>query len=74
MDELILIENNNSFLQHIVSPLGNRFSFKELCGLHYFLRVEVISVKKGFFFFFLSQNYYVHDLLIGLKMDGAQDV
>lgn len=33
-----------------------------------------LSQLKKVFFFFLSQNYYVHDLLIGLKMDGARDV
>ena len=71
VDDLILTDNNNRFLQYVVKSLGERFSLKKLNDLYYFLRVEVILVQQGLF---LSQNHYVHDLLIKLKMTGAKEV
>jgi hypothetical protein len=71
VDDLILTGNNNPFLQHVVTSLGETFSLKELSDLHYFLGVEVIPVQQGLF---LSQNRYIHDLLSRLNMTGAKTV
>jgi hypothetical protein len=71
VDDLILIGHNNTFLQHVVTSLGEIFSLKELNDLHYFLEVEVIPVQQGLF---LSQNRYIHDLLTRLNMAGAKVV
>jgi len=71
VDDLILTGNNTTFLQHVVTSLGETFSLKDLTDLHYFLGVEVIPVQQGLF---LSQNRYIHDLLIRLNMAGAKTV
>ena len=71
VDDLILTGNNNTFLQHVVTSLGETFSLKELSDLYYFLRVEVIPVQQGLF---LSQNHYIHDLLTRLNMASAKAV
>jgi hypothetical protein len=71
VDDLILIGHNNTFLQHVVTSLGETFSLKELNDLYYFLGVEVIPVQQGLF---LSQNHYIHDLLTRLNMAGAKVV
>jgi len=71
VDDLILTGNNTTFLQHVVTSLGETFSLKDLTDLHYFLGVEVIPVQQGLF---LSQNHYIHDLLIRLNMTGAKTV
>jgi histone deacetylase 1/2 len=71
VDDLILTGNNNTFLQHVVTSLGETFSLKELSDLYYFLGVEVIPVQQGLY---LSQNRYIHDLLTRLNMAGAKAV
>jgi hypothetical protein len=71
VDDLILIGNNNSFVQHVVNSLGATFSLKELSDLHYFLGVKVIPVQQGLF---LSQNRYIHDLFSRLNMASAKTI
>lgn len=71
VNDFVLTDNNNSFLDKFVSALSNRFSIKDLGSLHHFLGVEVIPVSTGLF---LSQHRHIHDLLQQFHMDGAKEV
>ena len=50
VDDLVIIGNNLCFVSEIVAQLGNRFSLKDMGQLNFFLGMEVISTKSGFFF------------------------
>ncbi|XP_016651035.1 PREDICTED: uncharacterized mitochondrial protein AtMg00810-like [Prunus mume] len=56
---------------HFIATLAYRFSIKYLGFLHYFLGVEVVPTTTGLF---LSQHYYIRDLLLKAKMDSAKEV
>ena len=71
MDDLVITSNNLCFVSEIVAQLGNRFSLKDMGQLHFFLGMEVISMKFGLF---LSQHKYIRDLLSKPNMLGAKDV
>ncbi|KAJ0844195.1 putative RNA-directed DNA polymerase [Helianthus annuus] len=71
VDDIVLTGNHNSFLQHIIRALSDKFSIKDLGMLHHFLGIEVISTKDGLF---LSQHAHVQNLLTKFKMDGAKPV
>ncbi|BBH07387.1 transposable element gene, partial [Prunus dulcis] len=63
--------NNSTLVAKFIQLLATRFSVKDLGSLHYFLGVEVLPTATGLF---LSQQKYIHDLLVNAKMDGAKAV
>uniref|UniRef100_A0A6N2KS64 Integrase catalytic domain-containing protein n=1 Tax=Salix viminalis TaxID=40686 RepID=A0A6N2KS64_SALVM len=71
VDDLILTGNSNCFLASFTEALSSRFSVKNLGALHYFLGVEVVSNFAGVF---LSQQKYIHDILIRTNMAEAKSV
>ena len=50
VDDLVITGNNLCFVFEIVAQLGNWFSLKDMGQLNFFLGMEVISTKSGFFF------------------------
>lgn len=71
VDDILLIGNNNVWLDQFVETLSAQFSLKDLRSLHHFLGVEVVSSASGIF---LSQSQYVIHILTQFKMDGAKEV
>ena len=71
VDDLLITGSDSASISQIIKHLSTRFSLKDLGSLHYFLGVEVFSVKQGLF---LSQHKYISDLLTRTKMDGAKTI
>ena len=71
VDDLILIGDNATKVNHFISILTPRFSIKDLGLLTYFLCVEVVPNKQGLL---LSQRRYIIDLLNQTKMQDAKTV
>ncbi|KAI5328775.1 hypothetical protein L3X38_028172 [Prunus dulcis] len=71
VDDLLITGNNSTLVAKFIQLLATRFSVKDLGSLHYFLGVEVLPTATGLF---LSQQKYIHDLLVNAKMDGAKAV
>jgi histone deacetylase 1/2 len=71
VDDLLITGSDSTSMSKIIKHLSTRFSLKDLSSLHYFLGVEVFSVKQGLF---LSQHKYIYDLLTCTNMDGAKTV
>ncbi|CAL8090397.1 unnamed protein product [Prunus armeniaca] len=68
-DDLLITGNNSSLVAKFIQLLATRFSVKDLGSLHYFLGVEVFPTATGLV---ISQQKYIHDLLVNTKMDGAK--
>ena len=68
VDDIIIIGNNPSAVQHFITLLSARFSLKDLGPLTYFLSVEVLSHPLGLI---LSQRRYIADLLARAVMTNA---
>lgn len=60
VDDIVIIGNNNQFLNGLIDQLGHTFSMKDLGPLHYFFGIEVHYQPHGLF---LSQTKYALDLL-----------
>ncbi|RVW51537.1 Retrovirus-related Pol polyprotein from transposon RE2 [Vitis vinifera] len=71
VDDLILIGDNATKVNHFIATLAQRFSIKDLGLLTYFLGVEVVPNKHGLL---LSQRRYILDLLTQTKMQDAKTV
>ncbi|CAL2247309.1 unnamed protein product [Prunus armeniaca] len=71
VDDLLITGNNSILVAKFIQLLVTRFSVKDLGSLHYFLGVEVLPTGTGLF---LSQQKYIHDLLVNAKMNGAKAV
>ena len=65
VDDLILIGDNATKVNHFIAILTQRFSIKDFGLLTYFLGVEVVPNKHGLL---LSQRQYIMDLLTQTKM------
>jgi len=71
VDDLVITDNDNTFVSSIVAQLGVAFSLKDMGPLHFFLGMEVIPSTDGLF---LSQHKYIHDILCKSNMLGAKEV
>lgn len=69
VDDILLTDNNPSFLSFLVSKMHSKFSMKELGLLNYFLG---ISVHTSSFGYFLSQTKYVTELLAKAGMSSCK--
>ena len=65
VDDIIIIGNNPSNVQHFITLISARFSLKDLGPLTYFLGVEILSHQHGLI---LSQRRYIADLLARAEM------
>lgn len=71
VDDIIVTGNQICGVQSIIDNLATRFSLKDLCPLHYFLGVEVLSYPGGLL---LSQQKYITDLLQEVNMQNCKGV
>ncbi|XP_026445409.1 uncharacterized protein LOC113346004 [Papaver somniferum] len=55
-------------MDHLIAALGRQFAIKDLGLLHFFLGAHAIQNSAGML---LSQKYYVSNMLVKTKMDGA---
>lgn len=69
--DIVLIGSNDTFLDHFVQTLANKFSIKYLSPLDHFLGIEVIPTPTGLF---LSQHHHIQYLLTQFHMDGAKEI
>ncbi|KAK1554205.1 hypothetical protein Q3G72_009233 [Acer saccharum] len=65
VDDVLLTENDDAFVQNLVEKLGQEFTIKDFGSLHYFLGVEVKPFSSGVF---LPQQKYTIDLLHKTQM------
>ena len=65
MDDIIITMSSSSVIQHVIHSFTSKFDIKDLGDLHYFLGIQITSMKSGLF---LSQFKYVDDLLHKTKM------
>ena len=56
VDDLIIIGSYSTSVAYFIQILSSQFSVKDMGALHYFLGVEVLSTKNGFF---VSQQKYI---------------
>ena len=66
-----IIGNDPLEIQAFLKQLADRFSFKDLGSLSYFLRVEATFTSSCFL---LSQSKYIQDLLSKTNMQDAKEV
>ena len=71
VDGLLLIGNNAKFLVEFKVALAQQFSLKDLGTPHHFLSMEIIPTLEGLF---LSQHYYICDLLHSTNMQDAKPI
>lgn len=69
VEDLLLTGNQSQFLKQFMAKLSTRFSLKHLGFPHYFLGIELISVKEDLL---LSQHAYARDLLEKFQTSGAK--
>ncbi|XP_019414584.1 PREDICTED: uncharacterized protein LOC109326349 [Lupinus angustifolius] len=69
VDDLLLKDSNNNFLQNFMAKLSLKFSLKYLGFPYYFLGIELIPTKQGLL---LTQHGYIRDLLDKFNMAGAK--
>eukprot|EP00253_Pinus_taeda_P019820 PITA_19820 len=60
VDDLLMTENNESYIASIKKELGKSFEMTDLGYVHYYLGIEVTQHPKSIF---LSQKKYIGDLL-----------
>lgn len=65
VDDIVLTENNVSFLNALIKQLSQAFELKELGDLHYFLGLQITRTSKGLF---LNRAKYSQDLLVKHNM------
>ncbi|KAM1964623.1 hypothetical protein ACFX15_045069 [Malus domestica] len=71
VDDILVTWNDMSHIARLIVDLGRRFAMKDLGPAHYFLDMEIVRTSDGLF---LSQQKYVHDLLLRTKMAAAKPV
>lgn len=69
VDDIITTSNNTLAITKLITELNSNFFLKYLGELSYFLGVEV---ERSGDHIFLSQNKYIKDLLLNVKMEGAK--
>jgi hypothetical protein len=69
VDDLIPTGSDPKILTHVKSVLKKKFEMTDLGYLHYFLGLQVLQTKEGFF---LSQSKYACDLLCCFHMDDSK--
>ena len=72
VDNIIISGAFASFIQKLVLKLHSKFALKDLEALHYFLGLEVHHLANGSLL--LSQQKYIHDLLLQSKMDKVKAI
>lgn len=50
VDNLTITRNSFTTIQFIIDALGRKFTIKDRGVLHYFLRIKVHKITKGYFF------------------------
>jgi len=71
VDDIIIVSSVPSVIDELLQRLCLDFAVKDLGNLHYFLGVEVLSIKDGIL---LSQQRYIRDLLHKTNMEDAKPV
>lgn len=71
VDDLVVTDNDPSFIDSFIAAISIKFSVKDLGLLHYFLGIELLPTPSGLF---LSQHKYICDLLVCTCMEGAKKV
>lgn len=71
VDDIILTDNNDAYLNRFIESLSNCFSLKDLDTLSYFLGIEAYRTPHGLL---LNQHRYIADLLHRTKMSDAKQV
>jgi len=71
VDDIIITGNNSRSVTRLIQELGREFSLKIFSPLHYFSGMEYHRTPSGLF---LSQQKYICDLLLWLKMEGVKPV
>jgi hypothetical protein len=69
VDDLILIGSDPKLLNHVKTSIKKKFEMTNLGYLHYFLGLQVLQTKEGFF---LSQSKYAYDLLRRFHMEHSK--
>ena len=65
VDDVVIIGNNNDFINNLIHKLSTEFALKDLGRLHYFLGLEIKYISGGIF---IAQSKYIKDLLCRAKM------
>ena len=65
VDDIIITDNNSSFIIEIVSQLGSFFALKDLRCLNYFLRLQIEYIDSGLS---VHQSKCAQDLLTRFNM------
>ena len=68
VDDIVVIENNDSIIQQFIDALGCEFAIKDLGRLHYFLGLEVQYINTSIT---LSQSKYAKDLIIKAGLEAS---
>jgi Reverse transcriptase (RNA-dependent DNA polymerase) len=71
IDDIVLIGNNSTLLNHFITLLDQQFTIKDLGDLHYFLDIEVQHHDKGLL---LTQSRYIYSILDKAHMRGAKPI
>jgi Reverse transcriptase (RNA-dependent DNA polymerase) len=71
VDDIVLIDNNVTLLQHFIHMFDQSFTIKDLRNLHFFLGIEVNKHDQGLL---LTQSSYIYSILNRAEMQGAKPV
>ena len=58
VDDVVIIGNNNEFIENLIHKLSTEFALKDLRQLHYFLGLEIKYISGGIF---IAQSKYIKD-------------
>lgn len=71
VDDIIVIGNDSSLIQHSISCLNSQFSLKDLGDLSFFLGIQVVRTPSALH---LSQSKYINDLLARANMSDCKSI
>jgi hypothetical protein len=71
VDDIIIVSSSSSATDQLLHPLQKEFAVKDLGKLGYFLGIEVHHTPTGLT---LTQQKYIHDLLLGTNMENSKGV
>ena len=69
VDDIVIIGNNPSFLDSLVTQLSQAFELKDLGPLHYFLGLQITRSSKGLL---PTQTKYAQDLILKFQMQSSK--
>lgn len=69
VDNVVLVGNDTTKMEHIKTKLNNWFNTKDLRNLKYFLGIEVACTPKGLV---LSHIKYILDILSNCGFEGCR--